>query len=184
MLLTLPAVAGTLQGPHEHGSLEVSVTRDNEFLIFKILMPSQDLLGFEGSPKSAAQKETVIKQYEKLYQEEAVPDLFSFFPASSCKPYSANMSSDMLDYHEHDDVEDDKPKDDKDVHSVGDKDGHSDFLLNYVFQCDKVELIQITFHKVFPGIKRVNYYGGGELKGDVVASVEAEDAVISGSSEE
>jgi len=180
MLLTTSAVAGPLQGPHKHGNLEVAIIHEEGFLIFKMVMPSIDLLGFEDSPKTDKKKQTITRQYAKLSKEEALPKLFRFLPTGACKPHSANMYSDMLDYHEHDDIKDAVSIDAKDVHSVGDKNGHSDFFLNYTFECDSVDLIQITFHKVFPSIKRVNFYGDGEVKGEVVASVEAEDAVVSG----
>ena len=184
MLFTQLAIAGPLQGPHRHGSLEVAITNDRDYLIFKMLMPSEDLLGFEDSPTTTEKKEKVSSQYEKLYQEAALPALFKFFPAGACEPQAADMVSDMLDYHEHDDIKDAVSTDDRDVHSVGDEKGHSDFLLNYVFKCSKVELIQITFHEAFPSIKRVNYYGGGDFKGEVVLSVEAADAFSEGFGEE
>ena len=168
------ATAGSLQAPHKHGSLEVAITNSNEFLIFKMAIPSQDLLGFEDSPTTSVKKERIIEQYEKLYKEEALPNLFKFIPAEACKPQSADMLSDMLEYHEHDDIKD----------AVEDEQGHSDFLLSYVFKCGKVDLVQITFHEVFPSIERVNYYADGDLNGEAVASVEAEDAVSAGFSEE
>ncbi len=180
MLLLTPAMAGPLQGPHKHGTMEVAIVHEDDFLIFKIIIPSRDLLGFEGSPKTKKKKETVTKQYEKLYQEEALPKLFKFSPADACKPFSADMYSDMLDYHEHDDIKDAVAVDAKDVHSVGDKNGHSDFLLNYAFDCKEVDLIQLTFHEVFPSIERVNFYGKGEIKGKVVATSKAKNAIISG----
>ena len=180
MLLTSLAVAGPLQGPHKHGSLEVAITNDRDYLIFKMLMPSEDLLGFEDSPTTMEKKEKVSLQYEKLYQEAALPALFKFMPAGACEPQGADMVSDMLDYHEHDDIKDAVSTDAGDVHSVGNEEGHSDFLLNYVFKCSKVDLIQITFHEVFPSIKRVNYYGGGDFNGEVVLSVDAAEAFSEG----
>ncbi len=180
LLLTTSVMAGPLQGPHKHGSLEVAIINEEGFLIFKIVMPSKDLLGFEGSPKTKKKKEMIAKQYAKLYEEKALPKLFKFVPAGACKPFSADMYSDMLDYHEHSDPKDRVSKGPQDVHSVGDKNGHSDFFLNYTFECDKVDLIQITFHEVFPSIKRVNFYGEGEAQGKVVATVKAKDAIISG----
>ena len=184
MLFTSQLVAGPLQGPHQHGSLEVAIINDRDFLIFKMLMPSEDLLGFEDSPTTMEKKEKVSSQYEKLYQEAALPALFKFIPAGACEPQAADMVSDMLDYHEHDDIKDAVSTDARDVHSVGDDEGHSDFLLNYVFKCKKVDLIQITFHEVFPSIKRVNYYGGGELKGEPVLSIDAAEAFSEGFGEE
>lgn len=181
MLITTPSIAGPLQGPHEHGSLEVAIIHDKDSLTFKMVVPSEDILGFEGSPKTKEKKERVSMQYDKLYQEEGLPNLFKFSPEGACKPFSGDMNSDMLDYHEHDDAKDAVSVDARDVHLVGDENGHSDFSLNYVFKCDKVDLIQITFHEVFPSIKRVNFYGGGEVKGEVVASMDAEDATIAGS---
>ena len=178
------AVAGPLQGPHKHGSLEVAITNDEEFLIFRMLMTSQDLLGFEDSPTTDKKKALVETQYEKLYREETLPNLFRFVPADACTAFSADMTSDMLDYHEHDNDEDKVQKHEKDIHSVGDEDGHSDFLLNYVFKCKDTELIQMTFHEVFPSIKQVNYYANGELVGEPVVTVEAEDAVIAGPAKE
>lgn len=184
LLLSTSVMAGPLQGPHEHGKLGVAIINEGDFLIFKMVLPSKDLLGFESSPKTKRMKEMVTKQYEKLYKEEALPKLFKFMPVDACKPFSADMYSDMLDYHEHDDVKDKVSIDVKDVHSVGDKNGHSDFFLNYTFECDKVDLIQITFHEVFPSIKRVNFYGGGEVKGKFVASSKAKEAIVAGAQKE
>lgn len=180
LLLTTSVAAGPLQGPHKHGSLQTAIINEEGFLIFKIVMTSKDLLGFEGSPKSKKKKKMVAKQYAKLHKEDALPKLFKFVPADACKPFSADMYSDMLDYHEHDDPKDRVSKGPQDVHSVGDKNGHSDFFLIYTFECDNVELIQMTFHEVFPSIKRINFYGDGEAKGKVVATVKAKDAIVSG----
>lgn len=172
-------VAVPLHGPHEHGTLAVAVSKQDAFLSLKMVITSQDLLGFEGSPKSDRQKKQVSDQYAKLYKEESLPNLFQFFPAEACFPYSSNMESDMLTYHEHAEEGDDTSADHDDTHSVGDEDGHSDFELTYVFECDDVEILQISFSNVFPSINKVDFYGKGELKGDVVRSTEASMAFVS-----
>lgn len=181
-LLMIPAslaLAIPIHGPHQHGTLAVAVTKQDDFLTFKMVVPSQDILGFEDSPKLPEQKKKLSDQYAKLYKEEGLKHLFKFEPADACFPYSANMESDMLTYHEHENPL--IPSDGvDDTHKVGDEKGHSDFELSYVFECDPIEQFQITFHDVFPSIKRVDFYGKGELKGDVLLSVEAEKAVISG----
>ena len=180
MTIATLSVAAPLHGPHKHGSLGVAVVHDSDYLAFKIIITSQDLLGFEDSPQTDKKKEMVRQQYEKLYQEETLSNLFKFVPADACKPSRADMDSDMLDYHEHDDIKDAVSTDERDVHSVGDEDGHSDFLLNYMFKCSKVELVQITFHEVFPSIKQVDFYADGEVEGEPVVNFDAEDATIPG----
>jgi len=181
-ILLLPvsvATAVPIHGPHQHGTLAVAVTKENSFLTFKMVIPSQDILGFEGSPKLPSQKKTLNDQYAKLYQENGIPKLFQFEPANACFPYSSNMESDMLTYHEHDDATV-KSEGVDDTHKVGDEKGHSDFELTYVFECDPVERVQITFHKVFPSIRKVDFYGKGELKGEVLLSTDASKAIVSG----
>lgn len=173
------AIAAPIHGPHEHGTLAVAVSKQDEFLILKMVVPSQDLLGFEGSPTSAKQKKKISDQYAKLYKEEVLSKLFQFSPAEACFPYSSNMESDMLTYHEHDGEDENESEGHDDTHSVGDKDGHSDFELTYVFECDSVDLLQISFADVFPSIKKVDFYAKGELKGEAVRSTEAEMAFVS-----
>ena len=184
LLLPTAAMAIPIHGPHEHGTMSVAVTKEDAFIAFKIVIPSQDILGFEGSPTTAEQKKTLRDQYAKMYQEENLPKLFQFAPADACFPYSSNMESDMLTYHEHDDEEhakaahkDDKEGDDA-THSVGNAEGHSDFALTYVFECDPVEALQVSFDTVFPSIKKVDFYGKGELTGEILRSVESSKAVV------
>ncbi|PID46251.1 MAG: hypothetical protein CSB47_04815 [Proteobacteria bacterium] len=173
------AMATPIPGPHQHGTLAVAVVKEDSFLTFKMVATSQDILGFEGSPKRPEQKKKLNEQYERLYKEEALRWLFQFVPVDACAPYSSNMDSDMLAYHEHDDPNT-KSEGADDVHAVGDDNGHSDFELTYVFECDPVDRLQISFSDVFPSIKKVDFYGKGEFKGNVLRSVDASQAIISG----
>ena len=180
LLLPVPlAMAAPIHGPHQHGTLAVAVTKEDSFLTFKMVIPSQDILGFEDSPKLPEQKKKLNDQYAKLYQENGIPKLFQFAPADACAPYSSNMLSDMLTYHEHDDATT-KSEGGDDTHAVGDEKGHSDFELTYVFECDAIDRLQITFNDVFPSIKKVDFYGKGELSGKVLRSTDASKAVVSG----
>lgn len=179
-LLVMPSVmAKPIHGPHQHGTMAVAVTKSGDFLTFKMVIPSQDLLGFEDSPKKPEQKKVLNDQYAKLYKEEGLAKLFQFEPAQACFPYSSNMESDMLTYHEHDDA-DAKSEGGNDTHAVGDAKGHSDFELTYVFECEPVERLQISFSDVFPDIKKVDFYGKGGFDGDVLRSVDASKVVIAG----
>ena len=180
LLLVSTAIAVPIHGPHQHGTLAVALIKEDSFLTFRMVIPSQDLLGFEDSPKKPEQKKKLNDQYAKLYKEEALSKLFKFMPADACWAYSADMDSEMLDYHEHTEEEEEKINT-KDVHSVGDDKGHSDFELIYTFECDEIESLKITFHEVFPSIRKVDFYGKGEFEGKAIRSVQADKAVVDGS---
>lgn len=174
------AIAVPLHGPHQHGTLAVALVKEDSFLTFRMVIPAQDLLGFEDSPAKPEQKKKLNDQYAKLYKEEALSKLFKFTPADTCWAYSADMDSEMLDYHEHTDDEKEKSNP-KDVHNVGNAKGHSDFELIYTFECDEIESLKITFNEVFPSLRKVDFYGKGEFSGKVLRSVPANKAVIDGS---
>lgn len=174
------AIAVPLHGPHQHGTLAVALIKEDSFLTFRMVVPAQDLLGFEDSPAKPEQKKKLNDQYAKLYKEEALSKLFKFTPADTCWAYSADMDSEMLDYHEHTDDQKEKSNP-KDVHTVGNAKGHSDFELIYTFECDEIDRLEITFNKVFPSIRKVDFYGKGEFTGKVIRSVSADKAVVDGS---
>ena len=178
--LTLSAVsAQSLHGPHEHGTMAVAVTKQDSMITFTMAVPSIDLLGFEDSPEGVERQQWLNMQYEKLYQESALPALFKITPAGACAPHSSHMESDMLTYHTHDEDGHQHADEDDGAHKVGDADGHSDFELTYVYDClDTLESIQITFADVFPTIKTVDFYGGGDFSGKVVRSSAADDAIL------
>lgn len=175
----MAANAASLHGPHEHGTMAVAVTKQDSMLTFKMVIPSIDLLGFEDSPKEIERQQWLNLQYEKMYQESALPALFKFSPAGVCAPESSNMESDMLTYHEHEAADGEHGAEDDGSHKVGDADGHSDFELTYVYLCsDKLESVEFTFEQVFPSILMVDFYGGGELTGKMVRSVPVGEAVL------
>ncbi|RVU84469.1 DUF2796 domain-containing protein [Leucothrix sargassi] len=180
VLFISTALAVPIHGPHQHGTLAVALIKEDSFLTFRMVVPAQDLLGFEDSPVKPEQKKKLNDQYAKLYKEEALSKLFKFEPADTCWAYSADMDSEMLDYHEHPDDQE-STSDPKDIHKVGDEKGHSDFELIYTFECGDIDSLQITFHEVFPSIKKVDFYGKGEFKDDAIRSVPATRAIVDGS---
>jgi hypothetical protein len=181
LVLSTVATAAPLHGPHEHGTLSVALIKEDSFLTFKIVVTGEDLLGFEDSPNTPEKKQKLKEQYEKLYKEESLSKLFRFLPAETCWAYSADMDSEILDYHEHEDDAAVKKYDPKDIHEVKGENGHADFELMYTFECDDIEILQITFHEVFPSINKVNFYGRGEVDGEILRSVPADEAIIPGS---
>ena len=167
-----------LHGPYQPGTLAVAVSNENESVIFKIVMASEDLLDFSGTPTTKAQRDKVFNQYTRLYAEESLPKLFRFAPKEACLPEASSMQSQMLTYvaQQEDENKDSIPEEAL-LKKVGDAKGHSDFELIYVFNCQNLEGLMISFSEVFPKIKKVAFYLG-EIKGAPVHVVKASDAII------
>ncbi|HIO91348.1 MAG TPA: DUF2796 domain-containing protein [Leucothrix mucor] len=161
-------LAEGLNGPHKHGTLEVSILKSSDQLVFDMVVPAQNIVGFEQAPKNDEEKKRVNAAEVALYTAENLRILFNFFPTGSCLPYESYVNSDLLNIHSHpkDDsfvsklVKDEKGKDKKekaadDVHVVG-ANGHTDFVMSYVFNCQGVSEVSLNFAKIFPSIKKIN----------------------------
>lgn len=181
LLLSTQILAGQLNGPHKHGEIEVNIITTNEGqLIFDMVAPAQDIVGFEDAPTTDEKKKAVDAADKSLYQAKNLQTLFNFTPIGSCWPYETYINSDLMNFHTHPDKpsfvgklaeKDKKPDSPKnDVHEVG-IDGHSDFIMSYTFDCDGVEAVSLNFAKQFPSIKKINIREQN-LKGKVIKSLD------------
>lgn len=163
------AIAEGLNGPHTHGELEVTILKTANQLVFDMVVPAQDIVGFEYAAKAEGDQITLASAEKSLYQAESLEKLFHFSPQGACIPYESFVNSDLLNYHEHPkgsetlldklaevhkekEIEKDSPDD---VHKIG-KDGHADFVLSYTFECQGVESVSLNFAKLFPSLKKIN----------------------------
>lgn len=165
-LLAQSTIAKGLNGPHKHGELEITVLKADGQVVFNIVAPAKDIAGFEHAPKTEAEKARALKAEASLYEVDNLNVLFQFSPKGACLPFESYVNSDILNIHSHKKekgkssitmlAENDHPKkQEDDVHVVG-VGGHTDFVMSYVFDCEKVESVTLGFTKQFPSIKKIN----------------------------
>jgi len=158
-------LAEGLNGPHQHGTLEVSIHKSAKQLVFDMVVPAQNIVGFEHAPKTDEEKKQLKDAEYALYTAENVHVLFNFFPIRSCLPYESYINSDLLNFHTHPKKEGiitklakkEGQKTADDVHIVG-KNGHSDFVMSYVFNCQAASEVSLNFAALFPTIKHINIH--------------------------
>jgi hypothetical protein len=165
-LLAQSAAAQGLNGPHQHGEFEMTVLKADGQVVFNIVAPAKNIAGFEHAPKTAAEKAKALKAESSLYEVDNLNNLFQFSPKGACQPYESYVNSDILNIHSHTKeknksyirmlAENDHPeKKEDDVHVVG-VGGHSDFVMSYIFDCEKVDSVTLGFAKQFPSLKKIN----------------------------
>ncbi len=160
------AIAEGLNAPHHHGQLEMTILKTSGQVVFDMVAPAQDIVGYEHAPKSKADKMALEKAEKSLYEVDNLNVLFDFHPKESCLPFESYVNSDLLNIHTHPEKKNksfigklakenhpQKPEDDVHVVGVG---GHTDFVMSYIFDCEKVETVTLGFSKQFPSIKKIN----------------------------
>jgi hypothetical protein len=165
-LLNQATLAKGLNGPHKHDELELTVLKAEGQVVFNLVAPAKNIVGYEHAPKSQAEKTKALSAEKSLYEVNNLNILFSFSPKNSCLPFESYVNSDLLNIHSHtkgkkqsfinmisEKNHPKKPEDDVHVVGVG---GHSDFVMSYVFDCEKVDTVTLGFTKQFPTIKKIN----------------------------
>ncbi len=177
-----------LNGPHQHGELEVTVLKISGQVVFDMVVPAQDIVGYEYAPKSEDDVKALEKAERSLYEVDNLNVLFDFKPKESCLPFESYVNSDLLNIHSHPKEKDQSfisklalkehpKKTEDDVHVVG-VGGHTDFVMSYVFDCEGVETVTLGFAKQFPSIKKINIREKN-LKGNIVKTFKtSSEAVI------
>ncbi len=158
-------LAEGLNGPHTHGTLEVSIHKSPKQLVFDMVVPAENIVGFEREAKTKEEKKRLKDADTLLYTAENLYVLFDFFPKDSCLAYESYINSDLLNIHSHPKGESlitkmakkDGITTQDDVHSIG-KDGHADFVMSYVFNCEATSKVSLNFATLFPGIKKINIH--------------------------
>lgn len=166
IVLSQVTIAKGLNGPHKHDELEFTVLKADGQVVFNIVAPAKNIVGYEHAPKSQAEKTKALNAEKSLYEVDNLNVLFDFSPKGSCLPFESYVNSDLLNIHSHTKGKEQsfinmiseknhpkKPEDDVHVVGVG---GHSDFVMSYVFDCEKVEAVTLGFTTQFPTIKTIN----------------------------
>ena len=176
-LLSPNVIAKGLNGPHTHDELEFTVLKTEHQVIFNLIAPAFNIAGYEHAPKSKDDKKAALSAEKSLYEVKNLKVLFDFSPSNACQPFEAYVNSDLLNIHSHSKEKDkafismlsekEHPKKaEDDVHVVG-VEGHTDFVMSYVFDCGKVETVTLGFMKQFPSLKKLNLRAKN-LEGEVI----------------
>lgn len=121
---------------HVHGVGELDVVSEGNGVSVSLFSPLNNVLGFERTPKTSAEKEKATKAVSLLKAGSIV----AFNPEAKCTRVDAVLTSDVLNPHSH--GPDDKPQ----QHSDSD---HSDILMRWEFQCENPRQLQTLTVRVF-----------------------------------
>ncbi|MEW6205869.1 MAG: DUF2796 domain-containing protein [Pseudomonadota bacterium] len=131
---------------HVHGAGELEVVLDGNGLFISLYSPLENVLGFEHSPKTDAEK-VKARRVKSLLQANG---MFAFSPEAQCKRTSYKLYSDVLNPHSH------GPGDDHQHHAS--EDGHADFRAAYEFECAepaKLKVIDVRVFRQFSGFEKI-----------------------------
>ncbi len=138
-------------GAHVHGAATVQLAFEGEVLDIRVLTPSVNLLGFEGTAASEEQRDKTRAVRDVLGQPE---ELF-VIEGTRCTVQRDHTVVSGLDDNagSHDDHDADHDHDD---HHEGD---HSDIEAQYRFSCvepERAESVRLPILSRFPGIERAD----------------------------
>jgi len=131
---------------HVHGVATLNIAIDEQLLEMQLESPAMNIVGFEYTPASAADKQAVADAEQAL---KNAPLLFKLTQQAQCLLTAVSIDNDLTDQadaHEHSAVEDEHH--------------HSDILAHYQFTCtapDRLKGIDLAgFFKTFPHTEKIN----------------------------
>lgn len=167
----VPAIVVTLMGTpaftqhaaHVHGTGSMNLAVEGKLLSIDLVVPANDLVGFEHEPSDGADRAAVEKARDSLTDGGA---LLGVPAAAGCTLDKVDVRSALLDGEDDHDHARDKDHDDEkhDEHANGDRDeeAHSEFRAEYRFTCTKPEeltSLRPTFFEVFPQAESLKVQG-------------------------
>lgn len=132
---------------HVHGTGEMEIVQDGEGLFISLYSPLYNVLGFEHTPKTDAEK-VKARRITSLLRANG---LFAFSPDAQCRRTGFKLYSEVLNPHSH------GPADDHQHHEPSD--GHSDLRAAYEFECAqpaKLKTVEVRMFRQFPGLEKID----------------------------
>ncbi|GGK58476.1 DUF2796 domain-containing protein [Amphritea balenae] len=150
---------------HEHGAATLLLAVEGNELQLRIESPAANFLGFEHAPETAEQHQQLEQTVALLRDSKSV---ISLPEAADCRTEMTGVRHSLEDEeheddHSHDDEHqhdehsdhDEKGHDDHDTEHA-EKGGHSDFTMEYHFECASIESlssIRVELFRQFPLLK-------------------------------
>lgn len=179
--LTTSALAETERqhGAHEHGAARLMVSSEGRDLVIELDSPAFNIFGFEHRPSTDAHWEVVNQAVSVLKQGS---DLFALTKAAGCEFEDSHIDSWLLEgkesadehhgehsdeHHEdhadehHEDHADEHHDEHADEHHAEEegKDGHSDVVVEWHFECadlNRLSGIEVKLFDFFPNLDDVD----------------------------
>jgi hypothetical protein len=157
---------------HIHGGAELALALDGKIVSVEFETPLYNLLGFEHTPDTDAQRSQVEKAEMQLLKGA---DLFAFNAGAKCKISSQNQSihlfpetSEHEDEHD-EDHHDEEGHDEEDHHEDDHDSGHKDVFLRYGFTCqtpEKLANVTVNLFEFFDDLSDIDvtYLGSSTQK--------------------
>ncbi|WP_394560578.1 DUF2796 domain-containing protein [Aquipseudomonas alcaligenes] len=131
-------------GAHEHGVASLNVALDGQTLEIQLESPAMNLVGFEHTAKSDADKAKVASARKHLEQPQA---LFALPIEAQCALQDSELESPLFG------------GDERAEHEHGAEHGHSDIDASYHFTCANAEALRTlelgSFFGTFPGTEKL-----------------------------
>lgn len=160
-------------GTHVHGVATLTIAQDGEDFVIELDSPSINLVSFEHTPNTDAQRAELERALELLKDAGKMVQLTR---AGACELEDMHVESEQLaamgydhhgtkDDHGHSHDHDDHGHDDDHAHGHDDdhghdhEDGHSDFEVEYIFHCDqpsRVIGVYVPLLETFPSFESVD----------------------------
>ena len=118
---------------HQHGAALLNIAIEGNSLHIELESPAMNFVGFEHAPKNHEQKHAVEHAAAELKNGNS---LFVLTAAAQCSLTEAQVESPMLE-QEHNE------------HEKHDKEMHSEFHANYVFQCKQIKALRTVDVQLF-----------------------------------
>ncbi|OEF23001.1 zinc uptake protein ZrgA [Vibrio rumoiensis] len=120
---------------HVHGVVTFNIVQEDKELLMEITSPGNDVLGYEHTPQTDAEKQVYQQASALLNKPEQV---FTLTDNAQCKVEHASVKSNIeneTDEHHDHEAEEDHHDHDHDH----DHDQHGTFTVEYHFECDNIQ---------------------------------------------
>ena len=132
---------------HEHGAAELDAALDGSTLEIELRSPAVNLVGFEHTPSSEADKRKIADARKQLEQPNG---LFGLPAAAGCTLAETELESPLFEGEAHDDEHE---------HDGDHESQHSEIHAHYHFDCSTPRALQALdlqgLFKAFPGTHKI-----------------------------
>lgn len=147
-------------GAHEHGVASLNLVVDGHLVSLELDSPAANLVGFEHTPGTDADRATVARVKAALEQADT---LFSFTPAAGCTLQQVELGSPLFaadEHKQHDDHAHGEHElhDDHDDHHDHEHSEHADIEGRFDFNCsspERLEALTLPLFNSFPALQRL-----------------------------